>query len=359
MQLVQSRFLLWCTHHVQMIAFIGGFVFDTLTMTRIDTVLDNAFFVFYLVVSAIGIILVHGVETRRWRSRFLVHRKAWLPVLIQFPIGGLFSGFIIFYTKSANIFTSWLFLSLLVMLFVGNEFLHRRYERLVFQVAMYYVALTSYLTLTLPMLVGSIGTGVFVMSAVASLFLISLLLQGVMRFFPDVYVRSARGLFMTIGAIFVVWNVLYFTNIMPPVPLALKSIGVYHSVAKQNGTYNVSFEPPAWYAWWQQTSSDFHRASGEAAHCFSAVFAPTSVSTNIFHIWQRKNDAGVWVREGRIPFPIQGGRNDGYRGYTIMRDLQEGEWRCVVETERGQELGEFSFTVIGVREPVDRANGTR
>jgi len=349
----------WLKKHVSTIAFFGGFIIDTLTLGRVDAWYDNALFVLYLVTAFLGILLVHAVDTGRFAPRSLRVRKAWLPALVQFPIGGLFSGFLIFYVKSASFLTSWFFLALLLVLFVGNEFLHKRYERLVFQVSMFYFALFSYLVLLVPTVLGEISTSAFLLSGLTSLFLVALLVQTLMRLFPDVYRRSARHLAFSIGGICLLFNVLYFANIIPPVPLALKGIGIYHSVVREQGGYRVTFEEPAWYAFWRDTGAVFHRAPGEAAYCFSAVFAPTSVSTDIYHAWMRKNKKGDWVRENRTPFPIQGGRDGGYRGYTIMHTLTEGEWRCVVETERGQVLGETRFQVEGVSEPVTLTRGTR
>ncbi len=359
MQLIEHRTVAWFRRHISVISFVCGFVLDASTFTRIDLLYDNSVFILYLLSAALGILLVHAVETGRWAPRSLRRYRSWLPVLVQFPIGGLLSGSVIFYTKSASMVTSWLFLSILLVLFVGNEILRRRYDRLVFQVGMFYFALLAYAAMLVPVVVGTVGTGVFFTSGILSLFLISLMLQGIMRLFPDVYRHSVKHLALTIGGIFIVWHALYLTNIMPPVPLALKEIGIFHSVVRSKGAYDVTYEPRAWYEVWRQTSEMFHRAPGEAAYCFSAVFAPTRITTDIYHAWLHRNERGVWVRESRIPFTIQGGRDGGYRGYTIMRNLSEGEWRCVVETERGQVLGETRFSVAGVAESVTLTHDTR
>jgi len=349
----------WCKRHASSLAFAGGFVLDALTLRRIDLPYENTVFVTYLLVAVCGILLVHAVETGRVGVHLLVRNRDWLPVLVQFPIGGLFSGFLIFYTKSASLFTSWLFLALLLGLFVGNELLHRRYERLVFQVTMLYIALLCYLTLVTPVLTGTLGTGTFLMSGVASLFVVALLVQGIMRLFPDVYARSARMLAVSIGGVFVLWNALYFTNLIPPVPLALKGIGVYHHAVRSGGGYTVRYEPPRWYEPWRDTSGLFRYASADTAYCFSAVYAPSRIGIDIYHHWFYRAEGGGWVDRGRVPFPIRGGREGGYRGYTARSDLAEGSWRCVVETESGQVLGEVGFLAEASRSPVLLTEGAR
>lgn len=344
------NFFRWIRKHISAIAFAIGFVIDTLTLTRIDLLYENFVFVSYLCTALVGILLVHSVETRLFAPKILLRVRAWLPVLIQLPLGGLFSGFLIFYTKSASVFTSWPFLAVLFTLFIGNEFFHKRYEKLVFQISLFYFALFSYLVLVTPIVLNTIGTSTFVFAGILSLFAISLILQLIRKLFPKLYQQGAQLLWWIIGITYVGFNILYFTNIIPPVPLALKEIGIYHSVVHAGTDYLVSYERPVWYEAWRDTGSIFHRTQGEAVYCFSSVFAPTHLSTQIYHSWQRKTKEGTWVRETLIPYTIDGGRNGGYRGYTFKQNLTEGTWRCVVETKQRQVIGETRFNVIDVGE---------
>lgn len=339
-----SRFV---RKHISVIAFVSGFVWDMLTLTRIDLLFENVVLITYLTLAACGIVLVHAVELGRIRYPWLVSRKAWLPILVQFPIGGLFSGSVIFYTKSASFWTSWVFILLLVALFVGNELLKKRYERLVFQVAMFYFVLIAYLVLLVPIIVRSIGTFTFLLSGLASLFVISLLLQVLMRLFPDVYQKSFRALILSIGGIYLIWNVMYFTNVIPPVPLAVKEIGIYHSVVREGNGYRVRYEAQPWYTPWRTSDAVFHRFANDAAYCFSAVFAPTRFSLNLIHRWEYFDTSqGAWTDQGEIPFSIVGGRDGGYRGYTIKTSLAPGRWRCSVATQQGAVMGRVGFRVV-------------
>jgi hypothetical protein len=348
-------FAQWIKRHISSIAFATGFVWDTLTLTRIDLVYENVVFVSYLTIAFVGILLVHSVETGRWAPSFLSARKGWLPALVQFPLGGLFSGFVIFYTKSASFVTSWPFLAILLLLFFGNELFRRRYERLVFQMSMFYFCLIAYVVLITPVVLGSMGTSTFVLSTLISFLAVALLLQVVMYLFPELYKRSMKGMWFALSGIFCAFHVLYFTNIIPPVPLALTEIGMYHSVVRVDDAYQMTYEAPPEYAFWRSTHHVFHRTKNEPVYCFSAVFAPTAIRTKIFHSWQRKSTDGNWIREERIPFSIVGGRDHGYRGYTFKRAVSPGEWRCVVETENGQTIGVTSVTVVDVETAVPLA----
>ena len=343
----------WTRRHISALAFACGFVLDTLTLNRIDMLYENIVFVSYLALAYIGILLVHGVETRLFAPTLLLRVRVWLPVLVQLPLGCLFSGFLIFYTKSASVFASWPFLAVLFVLFVGNEFFHKRYEKLVFQISLYYIALLSYLVLIVPVVLNTLGTATFIFAGIVSLFGISMLLLPIQRLFPKLYQQGAVLMWSIIGLIYVGFNILYFTNTIPPVPLALKEIGIYHSVVRTGGAYALVYEKPEWYESWRKTSRVYHYNTGESAYCFTSIFAPERIGdTLIFHSWQKKTKDGQWVRESRVPYTIQGGREQGYRGYSIKRNLTEGTWRCVVETERQQVIGETRFNAVLVNDVV-------
>ena len=45
------------------------------------------------------------------------------------------------------------------------------------------------------------------------------------------------------------------------------------------------------------------------------------------------------------PIPVSGGRDEGYRGFSVKTALQPGDWRCDVKTAQGALIGRTSFTV--------------
>ena len=97
----------------------------------------------------------------------------------------------------------------------------------------------------------------------------------------------------------------------------------------------------------------FHHTPGATAYAYSAVFAPTGVSTVILHEWQRYDEpTGEWLTRATVRYPIIGGRDGGYRGYSYIKDISEGKWRVNVITQHGQIIGRISFTVVDVPAPV-------
>ncbi len=151
-----------------------------------------------------------------------------------------------------------------------------------------------------------------------------------------------------------VLNFFYLTNLIPPVPIAMKFGGVYHNVYRDGEAYQLWYETPPWYRFWSRTSDPFHYREGEAVYCFAAVFAPTDLEQKVYHKWEYLDgSSGEWVQTDRIGYEVVGGRDGGFRGFTVKREIQPGEWRVRVEDERGLVLGKISFEVIhiGDRDP--------
>ena len=54
------------------------------------------------------------------------------------------------------------------------------------------------------------------------------------------------------------------------------------------------------------------------------------------------------VTKGNVTLPVIGGRDGGYRTYTVKSYLTRGRWRVNVETTQGQVIGRILFNVIPV-----------
>ncbi len=68
-------------------------------------------------------------------------------------------------------------------------------------------------------------------------------------------------------------------------------------------------------------------------------------------MYNEKNDE--WITSDRTNYKISGGRDGGYRGYTLKKNIQPGLWRIDVETDREQLLGRVSFEIEKVDNPFE------
>jgi hypothetical protein len=188
----------------------------------------------------------------------------------------------------------------------------------------------------------------FIISGLLSLAIIALYVRALQYLLPPLVKREKTRIAWIIAGIYITFNILYFSNIIPPLPLALKDGGVYHSILHNaDGTYTLTEEPVEWWNIFERYSTTFHAQSGEVAVVWSAVFAPSGLSTVILHEWQRYDDAThSWLTTNTERFPIIGGRDGGYRGYSIKAGITPGPWRVNVITQYGQLIGRISFTVV-------------
>lgn len=335
-------------HHLGLGAVAVGSIFDLIMANRPDSLANNLLLLSYLTVAGGLIVVLNLREMQRARGKH-ESEPFFLLLVLQFCFGGLASNLLVLYGKSGTFASSTIFFGLLLALILGNEFMRNRYALLRLNVGIYYFLLLTYLTLAVPIFIThSVGVWVFLLSGAISLVFIGLFLFVLYTVVFRRNIDNLRGVSIVVGGIYFAFNLLYFANIIPPVPLSLKDIGVYHSILKQgSGNYIGLYEPSPRWQLWRNTSATYTLSTGTTAMCFSSVFAPTDLSTPIYHRWEKKDpQTGQWTTVSRVAFGISGGREDGYRGYSLSSAMTPGEWRCDVETGQGQLIGRESFTVV-------------
>jgi hypothetical protein len=334
--------------------FFSGVAYDTLTLTRIDRLQDNLLLLIYLLLLGVLIVLTGrlGIEPAPDRellitlspiARWVLRARSYYPMASQFLLGGLFSAYAIFYSRSATLTSTATFFVLLVVLLVGNEFLHDRLSSLRLLVSLYALVCFAFFTFFLPVMTGYMNAAVFLVGAVLSAVVTFRVVQLVYRNNPDRSKREAIGVTVPAFTLIGLLVGFYFLNWIPPVPLALKFGGVYHEVKKSGDRFELSFERQ-WYQIWKRSDDIF--PANEPIYCFTAVFAPVDLNTTIYHHWYfRANSGKYFTHADKIPIKIAGGREGGYRTYTFKQRLDPGDWRVDVETEDGRIIGRVSVVV--------------
>lgn len=338
----------WIRRHerlVSSIALIGGFVVDNITLQRIDLLFENIVLGSYLLIAGIAIVVSSLYHAGRIRGKYSEWVRILSLIALQFAFGGLFSGFLIFYTRSASIGASWFFLLVLVGLFLANEFLKGYFVRLSFQISLFFIALFSFAIYFVPILTKRIGAPIFLLSGVVSLLIIYGFLYILKLIVPEMIEGNKKIFIRSIGGIFIVINIFYFLNLIPPIPLSLKDVGIYHSVERRGEGYVVVDEVRPWWDF-DLLYETINLSAGEPAYAFSSIFAPTNLSTTIIHEWLLFDEENRrWVSQSKITFPIVGGRENGYRVFSKREAIKLGFWRVDIKTPRGQIIGRVKFNV--------------
>ncbi len=342
--------------YVSPVTLACGFTFDNLTLRQIDVFYSNFVLISYLFVSASSIMLLNIHESRRL-TRGQEKRSETIHAvsvfMMQFCLGGLFSASFLFYSRSGSIIESWPFLLMIVGYIAGNEILRKNYIQLTFQISVFFTALFSYLIFFLPVVLGKMNDSIFLLSGISALMITGVFIYILSWFAPKQVGQSAPTLLLAVGGLFALINALYFTNLIPPIPLALKQEGIYSSVTKlADGTYQTVAEnqpstllPSGIFGLFAPTPT-IHVAAGASLYALSAVFAPADLTTDIVHQWQEYNgDTKQWVTVATIDLGISGGRRNGFRTFSEEGNIYPGLWRVNVQTPRGQLLGRLSFNV--------------
>ncbi len=325
--------------HWLTVAFFLGFITDVILLNKVDDLVDNLILLFYVLLATTGMLLLYiGVAERGpgFMTRFF---KRYAPILMQYAFGGLLSGMLIFYGRSGDWIASAPFLLLILAVILGNEFVDKRSDKLVYNLALYFIGLFSYVVLVIPVILGRMGDGIFILSGLIALVLVSFVVQILYRIIPNFMQVNTHRVIVVVGFIYIGFNALYFTNVIPPIPLSLTQLEIAQSVNRLgSGNYNIVSEVQPWYRKLPLVTKELH-PTGTSIACFARVYAPTKLETEIFHRWEFKDKNGDWVERFRLGYTISGANSGGYRGYTRLQNFSNGVWRCSVETERGQVLG--------------------
>lgn len=321
-----------------------GFAVDAVTLRRVDLLPETILVYSYLTLSGVAIFLTHLYEEKVWRGNLADRVAPFLPFATQYAFGSLFSAYLIFYTKSASITDSWPFIAVLFGVILGLELLKEYRHRFVLYLSVFFTGLLSFSIFAVPLWTGSLGGGVFALSVALSLTAFSVFLALLYLTGKRKIAESFQRAVASVAVIVTVISTLYVANVLPPIPLALKDIGVYQSVLRENGSYRLVGEAHTFFE--RMFGMTVRTSEGEPLYVFSSVFAPVRINTDIVHRWEyRDTGRNRWIESTVVSFPASGGRDGGYRGFSLKRGLTEGLWRVSVETPDGRKIGRVEFRV--------------
>jgi hypothetical protein len=169
---------------------------------------------------------------------------------------------------------------------------------------------------------------------------------------PALFVQARKQILLPLGCVLVAFLGAYLLRVIPPVPLSIPFIGVYHNVERTEEGFRLSHER-SWWRFWHNGDQRFRAQPGDKVFVYFRVFSPARFSDEVHVRWYwrpwRTGGPG-WALQDTIPIKIVGGREQGFRGYGVKANYQPGAWRVRVATTDGREIGRIHFDLETVGE---------
>lgn len=333
--------------------FVGGFLFDALTLGRVVTTLNLVVVALYAL-GAGGLLVLLGRLAPVLVSPSIDEpaldpptadqptppaESKWLRACrfgFNFCLGSLFSALVVVYFKSAG---GWLTLLTVLLLFAGmvfNEFARLADSQRHLYWTIYCVSLVMLLNFVVPHVAGSIAARWFYMSTALGVGLTHALcwLAG----HPFRMVRPATLASAGLVALFAL-------GLIPPVPLVLKHGLVGREYVKAKGEYSCVVDQQSVWVQLGLKAPVVTWRRGERVDVLTAIFSPKGVEADMEHRWFHKRD-GKWVQSDTVAFHIRGGRKGGWRMRSAKRNVAPGLWKVETAVAGGSTLGSQTFQVV-------------
>ena len=326
------------------IFFILGFIFDLVTLGRIDdfwTITQQAVFLFILTL----IIFYECVDQIK-----MFHLPRTLDVvwhyreeIIHFMFGGLLSAYTIFYFKSSSALSTIVFLGFMLGILIANELPLLRKLGLAIRFALLSLCWVSFWGYVVPILWKSVG----ILPLLFSIFLTILIMGGLAYLLwkktENIKVIK-RDVILPSASVLIIFLLLYILGLIPPVPISIQYIGVYHGVERVDGKYLLAHSRP-WWKVWHNGDQHYYARKDDVIYLFARIFSPSQFEDKIIVHWFFYDPRHGWETRDTIPFSVRGGRSEGFRGIAQKKHYSAGDWRVQVETSDGREIGRITFTV--------------
>ena len=330
--------------------FAGGFVLDMILVERVDSWLTIGQQALYLVVVTAVLtqmFLEAGAPPPAPEGMSALGRwyRRYRTAIMSFFLGTLLNLYTIFFFKSSSLLVSFSFMFVLVFLLLLNEFNRFKWLGLSFKFALLSLCGLSFCASVVPVFYGQVGVGVFLLSMGVGCLPMVALAGCIGHWAPEHFPRLRNQILVPFGLVLIAFLTGYLFRVIPPVPLSIPFIGVYHAVEKTRDQYRLSHERPPW-RFWHNGDQEFRAQPGDRVFVFFRIFSPARFSDEVRVNWYWKGRG--WVLQDSIPIKIVGGRAEGFRGYGFKSNYKPGAWKVQVETTDGREIGRVYFGLEAV-----------
>lgn len=354
-----KNFFKFIIHHFKTLSFIGGFALDIILLPK--TTSPHYMWIGPIDITVILLLIVirqsikrslnrrgkrikkdlknakeqedkEKISTKTGWHKFLEKSNSWATYGVSFFLGTLLSHTLVYYFRSSDMLQMWPIFLIVLLAILANEFLYGTIP----DILLFYIALTFFFIFNVPIALNRVNTYTFFVSILVSVIVTSILSVIIQR----IYLSSKEFIMLIIFSIIFPFLVLqlYYMNYIPAVPLALGESGFYSKVEKisnQNKYYydleeKCITEKKSLFII-KDTFCDIDQLASNEFYFFSSIISPADVSANISHVWEIYDpEKDTWVKKSEIEYPISGGREDGYRGYSEVSNISKGKWRVKV-----------------------------
>ncbi len=341
-----TSFIRYAWQHATTIIFVVGFLIDGFLLPSVDEPITKYLGLSYLVVLAIILPLREWVVSRNTASEMEQKLFSLLSFGISFFSGAALSFVFVYAMRSAAFAVSWpLFVILLICMF-ANEFISTHNYRLTLDIAVYFISLVFYAIFNVPVVFGQVNDLVFLVALVVSA-LVGFVFMFILRKSSETAeYESPRGFALAFGIPLFV-GMLYMLNLIPAVPLSLKSDGIYRVIIHtESGEYLAQQEADTRFLAKYRRPTYHIAGEGTPVYFFSSVSAPADVSAPLTHVWEYYNETNkTWVTATTIAFHMTGGRGEGFRAYSKKENVFPGMWRVTVKVDDNRIIGRKRFYI--------------
>ena len=324
-------------------------MFDTVAVCRVDSwhmIAQQAFYLaivtavltqMFFVPDAPALEGLPGIKRFYYRQRLAI---------ISFFLGTLLNVYTLFFFKSSSLLVSFSFMLVMAALLLANELGPFQRLGLAFKFALLSLCGLSFCATVVPIVFGQVGVGIFLASMALGCLPMLALAGWIRKRSPERFPAARNQMLVPFGLMLMVFLGAYLLRVIPPVPLSIAFVGVYHSVERTQDGYRLSHERPAW-AVWRNGDQQFRAQPGDRIYVFFRVFSPASFADEVRMRWFHRQERG-WALQDTIPIKIVGGRAEGFRGYGFKSKYQPGAWKVQIETTDEREIGRVYFDVEAV-----------
>lgn len=348
-------------HHLafEIAFFFLGFGFDVVLLHRIDSTPLLIHQGSYLILTALLIAVDHrihvaGQEPAGRLGRLLGYRT-WV---IHFFLGTLLNAFLVFYFRASSGWWAFGFIVALAGVLVINELPRFRQRGPVVRVALLSFATTSYFAYLLPVVAGYLHWALFVAAVFIGIAHTVVLWRAYRRITHDPRWTVRRAVAPGV-AVQLLLLVLYFMGVVPPVPLSLKDIGIFHEVSSTTESGHKEFlctrqVRPFWQFWSKDDATYHYRESEPGAErpkvwAYVAIFAPRGFKDRISFNWEYLDKNRGWVPHGSSSHDLGTGgsaREEGFRTFAYSRIASPSPHRVIVRSSDGREIGRKTLEAV-------------